>query len=291
MVQPCNVALLGIQVAGHWFRPVLDYTLLAPKHLELHIEAFSEPPDEVGWLDAAALCLPDRNPLAALLERFSASGFALNRRGASASFLLRYGWAAGFAITAYLARARVPVLHDYALLFSSGTLLKGLWVRDAEFIGLADDPLAGGPEWIESVTEAVLRERLLESLIAFTEPVVAAHHAWSGFSRHALWAMATSSWGAQFANVARQLGDEQRGVREARAIFSLVPEIARAAPELYEVSSGGMARTCQKLRACCLYYKRSGRLFCANCPIIPEAERLERNRAWVADQRPRGAQS
>jgi hypothetical protein len=168
--------------------------------------------------------------------------------------------------------------------FSPGSLLKGIWVRDAQFIGLADDPWAGGPEWIESVSPEILRERLLEQLIALTEPVVAAHHAWSRFSRHALWAMATSSWGGQFANVARQFGDEQRGVREARALFALAPEIARAAPELYEVQSGGVSRTCQKLRACCLYFKNGNGEFCACCPIIPEAERLERNRTWVAVQ-------
>jgi hypothetical protein len=224
--------------------------------------------------------------LVALLERFKASGVASNRRAASASLLLRYGWGAGFAIAAYLARARVPFLRDYAMLFSPMTLLKALWVRDAQFVGRADDPLAGGPEWLETVAPDVLRERLLQSLIAVTEPVIAAQHAWSGYSRHALWAMVTSSWAAQFANVGRQLGDERRGVREARAIVGFVPEIGRAAPELYEVSSDGLVRTCQKLRGCCLYFKSSGRRFCANCPILPESERLARNRAWVAAQRP-----
>ena len=248
-------------------------------------------PDDIEWLDGTALVSPDSDPLATLLRRFKSSGFAFNRRAASASLLLRYGWGAGFIIAAYLTRARVPVLRDFAMFFSSGTLLKGLWVRDAEFFGLPDDPLAGGQEWIETVTPEILRQRLLEALIAFTDPVVAAHHAWSRFSRHALWAMATSSWAAQFANVARQLGDEQRGVREARAILDTAPEIARAAPELYEVKSAGVARTCQKLRACCLYFKSGNGQFCACCPIIPDAERLERNRTWVAQQEPRTTQN
>jgi hypothetical protein len=137
---------------------------------------------------------------------------------------------------------------------------------------------------MQTVGEDALRERLLESLIAFTEPMIAAHHAWSRFSRHALWAMVTSSWAAQFANVARQLGDERRGVHEARTLLALVPEINRAAPELYEVHSAGNSRTCQKLRACCLYFKSGKGQFCACCPIIPDAERLERNRSWVAVQ-------
>jgi hypothetical protein len=112
-------------------------------------------------------------------------------------------------------------------------------------------------------------------------PADAAQHAWSGFSRHALWAMATSSWASQFASTGRQLGDETAAVRQARAMFKLTPEIARAAPELYEVSHAGRVRTFQKMRACCLHFKNSERRFCANCPIIPEAERLARNRAWL----------
>jgi hypothetical protein len=276
---------------AHRFRPVLADTLQAFKTLQLHVEVFGEPPERAGWLDPAALAAPDSGPLAALLERFKSSGVASNRRAASASLLLRYGWGAGFAIAAYLTRARVPFLRDYAMLFSSGTLLKAVWVRDAQFVGRADDRFAGGPEWIETATPEILRERLLQSLIAITEPIVAAQHAWSRFSRHALWAMVTSSWAAQFANVGRQLGDERLGVREARAIFAIIPEIARAAPELYEVSSEGLVRTCQKLRSCCLYFKSSGRRFCANCPIIPQSERLARNHVWVAAQRPQTSET
>jgi hypothetical protein len=189
-------------------RPVLADTLLALRGLELHIEVVSNPPDPTGWLDAGALTEPDSLPLSALLQRFKSAGFAFNKRAASASLMLRCGWASGFAIAAYLTRARVPFLRDFALHFSPSALLKGLWVRDAQFVGCPKDPLANGPEWLETVGEDVLRERLLASLIAFNEPLIAAHHAWSRFSRHALWAMATSSWAAQFASVGRQLGDE-----------------------------------------------------------------------------------
>src|SRR4029453_16651231 len=205
--------------------PVLADTLLGVSGLELNINVFSQPPDTTGWLDAAALAEPDRPPLLTLLQRVKSAGFAFNQRAASASLMLRCGWASGFAIAAYLTRARVPFLHDFALHFSPGALLKGLWVREAQFVGSAEDPLAGGPEWVETVGEDALRERLLASLIAFNEPLIAAHHAWSRFSRHALWAMATSSWAGQFANVARQLGDEKQGVREARLLLTMVPEI------------------------------------------------------------------
>ena len=63
-----------------------------------------------------------------------------------------------------------------------------------------------------------------------------------------------------------QVGDSELGIREARETFALSPEIARAAPELYDVRSDDLACTCQKRSACCLYFKSPGRNFCASCP-------------------------
>jgi FhuF 2Fe-2S C-terminal domain len=266
-------------------RPILADTLRVLASLQLHLQVMAEPTDDTEeWLDAAALTAPEQPPFSTLLQRLRGSQIALNPRAAAAALLLRFGWSAGFAATAYLSRARVPFVRDYALLFSPRTLLKALWLRDVQFIGAPDDPLAGGAEWLGAASRPELRAHLLESLIAVAEPVVASLHDWSRFSRHALWAMVTSSWAAQFANVGRQLGDERRGVGEISAVLDMVPEIRRAAPELYEVQSEGLTRTCQKLRSCCLFYKSSGRRFCANCPIVPAAERLEKNRAWVAAQ-------
>jgi hypothetical protein len=271
--------------ATHLVRPVLADTIAKLSAFNLYLRVCCRPFERISWVDTGALALPQGEALTNLLHAFKRQGIAPNRKAASASLLLRLGWAGGFAIGAYLICRRVPSLRDYAVSFSPTMLLRSIWVRDARFIGVHDDPLAGRPEWIESVEASDLRTRLLESLVLFTEPVVATQHAWSGFSRHALWAMVTSSWAEQFANIARQIGDEPWGVREAKAVFELVPELNRAAPALYDVHGGHTTRTCQRRSACCLYFKSSARYFCASCPIIPEFERLERNRAWVAKQR------
>jgi hypothetical protein len=251
---------------------------------DLYLRVISRPTKRLDWFDAEALASPQGDAMTRLLQAFKRQGIAPNRKAASASLLLRLGWAGGFAIGAYLACRRVPTVRDYAVSFSPTMLLQSIWIRDALFVGTRDDPLAGGTEWVETIGESDLRTRLLESLVVFTEPIVMTQHAWSGFSRHALWAMVTSSWAEQFVNIARQIGDEPRGVREARAIFELVPELNRAAPLLYAVHGGQIARTCQRRGACCLYFKSSTRYFCASCPIIMESERLERNRAWVEKQ-------
>jgi hypothetical protein len=271
--------------AGSLERPVLADILQTVRRYQLVVQACPERIDIEGtWLTDDELCRPEADPLASLMQRFSSVGLKFNRRVAAAALMLRFGWGGGFAIASYLVQSRVPVVRNYALCFSPRTLLRWLCIGDAAFVGRSDDMLAGSRDWLASLPNELLLKRLLESLIAFSEPVIVAQHVWSGFSRHALWAMATSSWASQFASIGRQLGDEAHAVRTARAMFSLDSEIERAAPYLYEVSVDGIGRTFQKMRACCLHFKNSNRRFCANCPIIPEAERLERNRVWLAAQ-------
>jgi hypothetical protein len=268
--------------------------------LQLYLQVSTDGPARGGeiaasgqWLSGADLARPDQPPLAGLLARFAVTGRTTNRRVASASFLLRFGWVSGFAIASYLACDRVPRLSNYAVLFAPTSLLHALRIRAVTFHdrsqppsrGGGAHPAPGGPRVLRP-KPAWLRERLLTSLWQLSEPVVAAQHAWSRFSRHALWSMVTSSWGAQFTSLARQLGDAPRGIAEARALFALHPELSRAAPELYEVCEADSACTCQRRAACCLYFKRPGQPFCASCPLLPEAERLERNRQWVRAQRP-----
>ena len=275
---------IGAENSDFLSGPVLADTLYRFRQFKLNLEVFSSPlpSPSSGWIDALALSSSRSEELESLQQSFWLCGLAPNKRAGSASLMLRFGWAAGFAIAAYLACARVVVLRNYAIQFTPTMLLRALWIGSAGFIGRRGDPLAGKSDWVRTIAPSAMRECLLENLIAFTEPVVLAQHAWSGFSPGALWAMVTSSWAEQFVNVARQMGDESVGVREARAIFAVLPKVRSAAPELYEVASGGYKRTCQRRAACCLYFKNDQRYFCASCPIIPESERLERNRAWIA---------
>jgi hypothetical protein len=274
MPQSAAIAALGASELRADPHSVLTQTIAALKPFQMYVELCSETDGAESWIGRDALCSPESAPLSGLIERFTAKGFAPNKKAASASLLLRIGWAAGFQIASYLVCRRVSYLRDYALRFGAHTGLNGLLVKDARVVEESADADARS-----------LREHQLQSLIDVAEPIVATQHAWSHFSRHALWAMVTSSWAGQFAAVARQMGDSELGIREARATFALSTEIARAAPEVYDVHFEDLACTCQKRSSCCLYFKSPGRNFCASCPILPKEERLERNLAWVRSQR------
>lgn len=239
---------------------------VAPLTEHLRIEL--TPRDREGWVDRTALLDTATGPFADLHARFVAAGFGCNRKAAAASLLLRYGWAAGFQIAAWLDRGLVLHLDSFALKFSPSTLVEALWVQ--------------GVRIEKTHHEADGYARVLESLKAFTEPLVQSQHEWSRFSRHALWSMAVSSWAAQFASIGTRLGRRDKAVRDARRVFALDPEIARAAPEAYVVRAKNKSLVCQKRSACCLYYKGPSKHFCASCPIISKDERLARNREFVA---------
>jgi len=262
-------------------RLALHDTLNGIEGLTGGLQVVAEPRDQTDWIFAGDLGDPDAGPLKALFDRFAGGGFGSNRRAVAASLLLRYGWGAGGQIAAYLALGRTLRLTDFALQFSASTLIKGVWVREAEVGGLAGDPLATACDWTGVVAPQALRLRLLESLVDFTAPLVDSQHAWSRFSRHALWAQVASSWAAQFAAIGERIGERAWAVAEGREILALHPEIAAAAPEVYEVRGGRQSKVCQRRAACCLYFKGPRRHFCASCPIIPVGERLQRNRQWA----------
>ena len=115
--------------------PVLTQTIAALKPFQMYVEVRSETCGAESWMGRDELCAPESAPLSDLIERFTAKGFAPNKKAASASLLLRIGWVGGFQIASYLVCRRVPYLRDYALHFGAHTGLNGLLVKEARFVG------------------------------------------------------------------------------------------------------------------------------------------------------------
>lgn len=250
--------------------PVIE-ALSSLRALFNHIRTIDveEPPD--GWIAGDALLDPCSEPLAALQGRIGQRYVDSRRNAAAVSFMLRFGWSAGPMIAAYLGLGRSLRYHDYALRFASSTALEAICIHRAE--------------WIDAPTDArASRLHLLDDLVAHTEPVLEAQHRWSCVSRRALWSMVTSTWAAQFVEIAERLGDAELGRREAQAMFDLLPKIRRAAPRMYSVASGDRQGVCQVRGACCLSHKGPSRQHCMVCPLISDDERAQRSSAWVASR-------
>lgn len=236
-------------------------------HLTGALRVTQDPPDRDGWIASNELLAPDTGALADFIVCLADAGFGANRRAAAASLLLRHGWAAGPIIAAYLAERQTLRIHDFGLRFSASTLVEGVWIRQADS-QISHDPSDS-------------RAGVLASLLAFSEPVLESLRRWSGYSRHALWSMLTSSWMAQFSAIGKLLGDRECAVRAGRSLLARHPELARALPETYLIASGDRSEVCQILKACCLQYKGFRRCFCPTCPVIQDRERFVKNREWV----------
>lgn len=229
---------------------------------------------EDGWLDEADLTTIEAGRQRRVVERLSGGEFGASRRAVSASVLLRYGWSAGLLVGVYL---------------TSGIVLRGAKLRlrfTPAHAALADVSVLSVTNVVnlQMHTEQGLRRSLSDELISHAQPIVEAHHEWSGFSRKALWSMVTSSWGAQFTHISERLGTPERGLAEAEQVLKLDPVIEAARPDMYVVEADGKQGVCQMRRLCCLWFKSGKRQFCASCPIIPADDRLERNRKWIAQR-------
>lgn len=230
--------------------------------------------DRFGWINEADLAAVDAPAQQRLLRALSHEGFGGNRRAVSASILLRYGWSSGYLIGLWLTRGQVAIRPALALRFTSNTVLSEIAVKSCD--GFLDETAS---------TRAALYAALSHELIWRAEPIVEAHHAWSGFSRKALWSMVTSSWAAQFIQISELIGDPERGLTDARHVLGMDARIAAASPDLYVVEAEGKRGACQRRQLCCLWFKGPKRQFCSSCPIIADSERLTRNRACIAQRR------
>ena len=153
---PQSAAITALRAPERHADPhaVLTQTIAALKPFQMYVDICSETDSAESWIGRDELYMPDSAPLSDLIARFTAKGFAPNKRAASASLLLRIGWAGGLQIASYLVCRRVPYLRDYALRFGAHTGLNGLFVKEARFVeqGLDTDASA-------------LREHLLQSLV------------------------------------------------------------------------------------------------------------------------------
>ncbi|MDB5816452.1 MAG: hypothetical protein JWQ11_92 [Rhizobacter sp.] len=236
------------------------------------VQAMDEDP---GWMDQAALAAPDAFPLNAVLARAAAPelGETQSRKAASAWFILRAGWACGASIAAYLALDRVLQVEAFALKLPVGRQPGTVCLQSATIVAVNGVDAAGHRK--------AARAALLHAVVNQVEAIVESQHGWSGLGRGAMWGLITSSWASHFVHMGQQLGDEQRGRREAEAVFALLAHTHRAAPRLFTVSSGELQGVCQVRRSCCRNHRRIGGVHCSSCPLLDDEVRMTRYEQWV----------
>ncbi len=237
------------------------------------------------WMSHSELCHPEVGFYAALLQALMTGSSIASRRFAAASFLLRYGWSSGAMIAPLLMDRPIPwyTAEEAALCFADNTLFQAICLGSDHFIIDQKHAYSAHPHCalVYSDKDVAIRW-IADQLLCQAQPIVEALHRWSGFSHKALWAMVSSSWIGQLLNVSKTL---QRPAERLRRYLTVFYEhwqpLTDALPRCYFIREQDKTHFFHVRASCCLYFKGKERHFCASCPVLPEDERIKRNRQWI----------
>ena len=93
--------------------------------------------------------------------------------------------------------------------------------------------------------------------------------------------MITSSWGSQFVAIMQRVNAQEAGWTEAEHFFDGHDLVAQMRPAFYLVTYHQRTRIFHRRSACCRYYLMPKGSYCASCPLIPDKERIVRNKVWM----------
>lgn len=248
-------------------------------------------PAGAGWVAGTALRSATEGPFNAILERIGERARTQDRRTIAASFALRYGWASAMAIAPYLRFHCVPdvSLENVSFKFRESTFLERTAIYEARGTVVAGDGRAAHPTMSTVADDAALLRTLRAALVSQSEAVVDALFHWSGFAHRGTWGLLTSSWASQFTALCENR-DDHRSIRpQLEALFEGNDIVYVMRPRMEAVTYGRATHLYQRRSSCCRYYLLPDGELCASCPLVPNEDRLTRNREWMRAQAERGA--
>lgn len=282
---PLMATIAAINAAGIYTTVVRHRSDVPPKTEPTTPVAGIDSLPPLFWLSHSAMRRPREGLYAELLRALMMRSGIASRRFAAASFLLRYGWSTGAMIAPLLMDQPIPwyAAEEADLCFANNTLFQAICLNSDGFVIAEDHRFSAHPHCVLSYSDPDAAIRLVaDQLASHAKPVVEALHAWSGFSRKALWAMVSSSWVGQMLNISKRLQLPEDRLRHCLNVFyDASRPLAESLPHWYFIREQEKNHYFHIRASCCLYFKGEKRHFCASCPVIQEEERAERNRRWV----------
>jgi FhuF 2Fe-2S C-terminal domain len=243
-------------------------------------------PTGPGWVSGLDLSVATTGPFHDLLRRIGELACTSDRRTIAASFALRFGWSSAMAIAPYVRHRYVPdiALANVSFRFSDSTAFERAAMYEPRGIVVAGDARAAQASMATVADEAALLAELRRALVAQSTPVVDALYAWSGFARRGTWGMLTSAWASQFTALCENRHDQRSMLPLIERLFAGHDVVADMQPRMDVVTYGPATHLYQRRASCCRYYLLPEGGLCASCPLVSDADRLARNRAWMQTQ-------
>lgn len=242
-----------------------------------------------GWFVASlgdrgtrlASLVADAEAMGDLVARTCAS-HGTDDRSVGASFLLGHlAWrVTGPLAIAYLEHQRVPAIDPGTVLVGfdgAGEPRPPVFATPA-FHALPDDPAADHPDAAVVDGAGELRRAFRDTVAGTLGGLVAALKPWARRGDRTQWGGLSDTVASSLWVAGRELGDEQRGVREAELILDGTPPFTGTA-NFVEVTHAGTTCARRVRNTCCLAYRLDGHGYCVSCPLEDEGTRRSRWRA------------
>lgn len=224
----------------------------------------------------AAELLCDEAAIASLLRRTCASA-GTDRRDIAGGYLHgRWGYVVLVrAVAALLVDRRVPRLDHAAIGLHPHP---GGWFDGLAFAGpfacLPGDPDAGDAAATVLPGEAALLQHLRDAFAAHQAPLVEAIHTASRRPRSALWRTSADTLADAFMHAGEALGRRAEAWEWGRAAVAGA-EGRLAGTADYRVWRHAGEEEVSRIQAqCCLSYRCADAIYCFDCPLIDDAQRL-----------------
>lgn len=244
------------------------------------------PGDQDGWIRGVDFTRAGSGPFHDLLQRTGARLKTADRKTIAALFALRFGWAGGVALAPYLTHGCVldVSLENVSFRFREDTLFDRASLHQPRGLAVLTDVTPVHPSLRLLADTSALTAALREMLRAQAAPVVAALHAWSGFSVKATWGMLTSSWASQIVGACDRLGGQAAAAPVLDALCAGTDDMAAMRPRLHPVTCDQVTHLFQRRASCCRWYLLPQGSLCASCPLVSQEDRVARNLAFMQKQ-------
>jgi hypothetical protein len=238
------------------------------------------------WFTSQDLLAPTGNLLDDLLTTILTTHQSTDKRFGAMSFVNGYWLMTAVAFGSYYLAKRVPCLDHTNIAFHMNRVdghIDEIAVLSERFYCLPEDPAATDPQAVVLPDDDALGRTLRESLEAHLTPVVNLLRTRSPIGTRALWAAAADNCAYVIIMATTLLQQAERCDDEITRLIQVMGSPLKGKSGALWVEHEGQCQPFLKRGSCCLSYTLpAGYGYCATCPLLKEAERVERLKAYVS---------
>ncbi|MBN8591645.1 MAG: (2Fe-2S)-binding protein [Anaerolineae bacterium] len=253
--------------------------------LHSYLKVRTGSPEDTGWFSSLDLLEPGSTRLDELLTQIMTARETTDRRYGAMAFTNSYWMMIAAALGCYYLAERVPFISADNLRFhfdGEGGYVDEITFLTGRFYCLPGDPDAGDTDAVCLPNREALATTLRDQLHEHLTPVIDRLKSHSPLGKRALWAAVADNAASIIITATQLLGQPERCEAEIEHLLQVVGSPLKGHSGALWVEHEGQQRAFLKRGSCCLSYGLPAHYgYCATCPLLSEAERVERLKAYL----------